>query len=85
MGQAHYKKGDLESAKLCFDQAKEIIGKDKEWRKWFDYFQIDFSNPDGFLGTAQLIAERFGSSPEVSIETYNQNRTMEGSALPRLI
>jgi radical SAM superfamily enzyme YgiQ (UPF0313 family) len=85
LGQAYYKKGEFKLAQTCFDEAKAITEKDEEWRKWFNYFQVDFLNPEGFIEESQLIAERFGTSPEISNETYNKNRTMEGSALPKLI
>jgi len=85
LGQAYYKKGEFDQAQACFDEAKAITEKDEEWRKWFNYFQVDFNDPDGFIKNSQLIAERFGSSPEISIDTYNNNLNMDGSALPKLI
>ena len=85
LGQAYYKNGDLEQAKVCFNETKEIVEKNAEWRKWFDYFQIDIDDPESFNDAPMKIAERFGDSPEVSIDTYNSSRTMEGSALPRLL
>ena len=85
LGQAYYRNGDLEEATVCFNEAKDIIENNDEWRKWFNHFQIDIDNPDSFSDATMKIAERFGDSPEVSIDTYNSSRTMEGSALPRLI
>ncbi len=85
LGQAQLKKGDLEAAATCFAETQKILEDNQEWARWFEHFQIDFDEPIDSLKRAQQLSKRFGSSPEVSMKTYNQTRTMEGSALPKLI